>query len=49
MRTFFRGQWPTLCKNLRNLLIDLVDHPEVIAHIEQTVADIEQFFIAPAA
>lgn len=37
-------QRPTLRKNLGNLLVDLVDHPEDTALIEQTIADIERFF-----
>jgi transcriptional regulator with XRE-family HTH domain len=37
-------QRPTLRKNLANLLVDLVEHPEDAALIEQTVADIERFF-----
>ncbi|MDQ0040847.1 helix-turn-helix domain-containing protein [Variovorax boronicumulans] len=42
-------QRPTLRKNLGNLLVDLVDHPEDTALIEQTIADIERFFTPPAA
>lgn len=37
-------QRPTLRKNLGNLLVDLVDHPDDTALIEQTIADIERFF-----
>ena len=37
-------QRPTLRKNLANLLVDLVEHPEGTALIEQTIADIERFF-----
>jgi transcriptional regulator with XRE-family HTH domain len=37
-------QRPTLRKNLANLLVDLVEHPEDTALIEQTIADIERFF-----
>jgi hypothetical protein len=29
---------------LANLLVDLIEHPEDTAIIEQTVADIERFF-----
>jgi len=36
-------QRPTLRKNLANLLVDLVEHPEGTALIEQTIADIERF------
>lgn len=38
-------QRPTLRKNLANLLVDLIEHPEDTALIEQTIADIERFFI----
>ncbi|ATA55190.1 hypothetical protein CKY39_19710 [Variovorax boronicumulans] len=41
-------QRPTLRKNLANLLVDLVEHPEDTALIEQTVADIERFFTPPS-
>jgi transcriptional regulator with XRE-family HTH domain len=37
-------QRPTLRKNLGNLLLDLVEHPEDAALIEQTITDIERFF-----
>lgn len=37
-------QRPTLRKNLANLLVDLVEHPEDAALIEQTIADIVRFF-----
>jgi len=37
-------QRPTLRKNLANLLVDLVEHPEDEALIEQTITDIERFF-----
>lgn len=37
-------QRPTLRKNLGNLLVDLVAHPEDTALVEQTIADIERFF-----
>ncbi|MGJ7533919.1 MULTISPECIES: helix-turn-helix domain-containing protein [unclassified Variovorax] len=37
-------QRPTLRKNLANLLVDLVEHPEDTALIEQTIGDIERFF-----
>lgn len=37
-------QRPTLRKNLGNLLIDLVEHPDDPALIEQTITDIERFF-----
>ncbi|SOD29444.1 Transcriptional regulator, contains XRE-family HTH domain [Variovorax sp. YR752] len=40
-------QRPTLRKNLANLLVDLVEHPEDTALIEQTIADIERFFSPP--
>lgn len=39
-------QRPTLRKNLSNLLVDLVEHPEDAALVEQTIADIERFFKA---
>jgi hypothetical protein len=39
-------QRPTLRKNLANLLVDLVEHPDDTALIEQTIADIERFFPA---
>lgn len=42
-------QRPTLRKNLANLLVDLIEHPEDTALIEQTIADIERFFPKPAA
>ena len=42
-------QRPTLRKNLANLLVDLVEHPEDTALIEQTIADIERFHRIPAA
>ena len=38
------AQRPTLRKNLGNLLLDLVEHPEDPAVVEQTIADIERFF-----
>ncbi|WP_167481122.1 hypothetical protein [Acidovorax cavernicola] len=41
-------QRPTLRKNLANPLVDLVEHPEDTALIEQTVAGIERFFTPPA-
>lgn len=41
-------QRPTLRKNLGNLLVDLVEHPEDTALIEQTIADIERFFAPPS-
>ncbi len=37
-------QRPTLRKNLANLLVDLVEHPDDPALIEQTITDIERFF-----
>jgi transcriptional regulator with XRE-family HTH domain len=37
-------QRPTLRKNLGNLLVDLVEHPDDAALIEQTITDIERFF-----
>jgi transcriptional regulator with XRE-family HTH domain len=37
-------QRPTLRKNLANFLVDLVEHPEDAALIEQTIADIERSF-----
>lgn len=37
-------QRPTLRKNLGNLLVELVEHPEDPAVVEQTIADIERFF-----
>jgi transcriptional regulator with XRE-family HTH domain len=37
-------QRPTLRKNLANLLVDLVEHPDDTVLIEQTIADIERFF-----
>ncbi|UVH54699.1 helix-turn-helix transcriptional regulator [Variovorax paradoxus] len=40
-------QRPTLRKNLANLLVDLVEHPEDTALVEQTIADIERFFTPP--
>lgn len=42
-------QRPTLRKNLANLLVDLIEHPEETALVEQTVADIERFFKPPPA
>lgn len=41
-------QRPTLRKNLTNLLVALVEHPEDTALIGQTVAGIERFFTPPA-
>jgi hypothetical protein len=35
---------PTLRKNLANLLVDLIEHPDDAALIEQTITDIELFF-----
>lgn len=37
-------QRPTLRKNLGNLLVDLVEHPDDDAVVEQTITDIEKFF-----
>lgn len=37
----------TLRKNLANLLVDLIEHPEDTALIEQTITDIERFFAPP--
>lgn len=42
-------QRPTLRKNFANLLVDLIEHPEDTALVEQTVADLERFFTIPAA
>lgn len=36
-------QRPTLRKNLANLLVDLIEHPEDTALVEQTIADMERF------
>jgi transcriptional regulator with XRE-family HTH domain len=41
-------QRPTLRKNLGNLLVDLVEHPDDPEVIEQTITDIERFFKPPA-
>ena len=38
------AQRPTLRKNLGNLLVDLVEHPDDEEVISQTIADIERFF-----
>ena len=35
---------PTLRKNLGNLLVELVEHPDDSELIEQTIADIDRFF-----
>lgn len=35
---------PTLRKNLANLLVELVEHPEDTALFEQTITDVERFF-----
>ncbi|MGJ7490208.1 helix-turn-helix domain-containing protein [Variovorax sp. ZT4R33] len=37
-------QRPTLRKNLGNLLVELVEHPDDQSVVEQTIADIERFF-----
>ena len=37
-------QRPTLRKNLGNLLVELVEHPDDAAVVEQTIADIERFY-----
>lgn len=37
-------QRPTLRKNLGNLLVELVEHPEDATLVDQTIADIERFF-----
>ena len=37
-------QRPTLRKNLANLLVELVEHPEDSALAEQTISDIERFY-----
>ena len=37
-------QRPTLRKNLGNLLVELVEHPDDPDVIEQTITDIERFF-----
>lgn len=34
----------TLRKNLASLLVDLLEHPEDAALVEQTIADIERFY-----
>lgn len=39
-------QRPTLRKNLANLLVDLIEHPDDTGLVEQTIADIERFFDA---
>lgn len=39
-----RPQRPTLRKTLSSLLVDLIDHPDDAALIEQTITDIEKFF-----
>lgn len=36
-------QRPTLRKHLGNLLVDLVEHPEDMALVEQTVVEIKRF------
>lgn len=42
-------QRPTLRKNLANLLVELIEHPEDAALVEQTIADVERFFTPPTA
>lgn len=37
-------QRPTLRKNLGNLLVELVEHPDDQNVVEQTIADIERFY-----
>ncbi|MGJ7484319.1 helix-turn-helix domain-containing protein [Variovorax sp. LT2P21] len=37
-------QRPTLRKNLGNLLVELVEHPDDLSVVEQTIADIERFY-----
>ena len=37
-------QRPTLRKNLGNLLVELVEHPDDPDVVEQTIADIERFY-----
>lgn len=39
-----RKERPTLRKNLGNLLVELVEHPDDPDVIEQTITDIERFF-----
>ena len=42
-----RKERPTLRKNLGNLLVELVEHPDDPDVIEQTITDIERFFGPP--
>jgi transcriptional regulator with XRE-family HTH domain len=37
-------QRPTLRKNLGNLLVELIEHPDDPDVVEQTIADIERFY-----
>lgn len=37
-------QRPTLRKNLGNLLVELIEHPDDPAVVEQTIRDIERFY-----
>ena len=39
-----RKERPTLRRNLGNLLVELVEHPDDPEVIEQTITDIERFF-----
>lgn len=44
LAAFAAQQRPTLRKNLGNLLVELVEHPDDPSVVEQTIADIERFF-----
>lgn len=44
LAAFAARQRPTLRKNLGNLLVELVEHPDGPIVVEQTIADIERFF-----
>lgn len=44
LAAFAAQQRPTLRKNLGNLLVELLEHPDDPSVVEQTVADIERFF-----
>lgn len=44
LAAFAAQQRPTLRKNLANLLVELVEHPDDPSVVEQTIADIERFY-----
>lgn len=37
-------QRPTLRKNLANLLVELIEHPDDLHLLEQTIVDVQRFF-----